>query len=204
MAQQPPRPPDDGSPMGSGEPRQPPPSPPTTPPDPAGTPATWGAGPEFQLPAPPADDPTGYLRANAGRYTRDALTARLASAGHPPEAIAEAWATVDAEDAAEGRRDRRGSVSKLIAGAYLLTWLGITLMWIATDASQLSGVWIVSGVLAIFLFIPGVVAFASARGSRRLRRAGIGTAVAFVIAPMLILAVLAGTCLVLAPPGWNA
>lgn len=200
MAQQPPGPPDETAPPGDGEPANPPPPPPSMPPAPAGAPGTGWAGPDYQLPVPSDDDPTGYLRSNAGRYTREALTARLAAAGHPADAIAAAWATVDAEDAAEGRRDRRGSVSRLIAGAYLLTWMGITAAWLVSNAGQVGSVALVSGMLAFFLFVPGFVGFLVARGSRRLRRAGTGTAVAYAVVPLLILAALAGACVAIVPP----
>lgn len=199
MGQQPPRPPDDEAKVTGGVPGDPPPPPTPTPA--TGGPTIGWAGPEYQLPVPSADDPTGYLRANAGRYTRDALTARLAAAGHPTEAIAAAWATVDAEDTAEGRRDRRGAVSGLIAGAYLLTWLGITVAWLVADTSQSWSVVAVSGVLAFVLFFPGFVGFYVARNTRRLRRAGTGTAVAFAIVPLLILVAIAGTCVSIVPPG---
>ena len=196
MSQQPPGPPDDDPRLTGREPGIPPP-PPT---EEAGNPMTGWAGPEYQLPVPSADDPTGYLRANAGRYTRDALTARLAAAGHPTDAIAAAWATVDAEDAAEGRHDRRGTVSGLIAGAYLLTWLGITVAWLAANPDQAGSIALVSGLLAFILLIPGLIGFSVARGSRRLRRAGTGTAVAFATVPLLILVAIAGTCVALVPP----
>jgi hypothetical protein len=178
-----------------------PPSPAPQPPAPSAAPATTGwAGPEFRAPAPPQDDIAGYLRAHSGRYTREALSARLAAAGHRPEEVAAAWATIDAEDAAAGRRDRRGTVSAVIGGAYLLTWLAITAVWLVGAPDQAGSVFLVSALLAFFLFIPGVLGFVIARNSRRLRRAGTGTAIAFALAPLLILAVLAGTCVAMVPP----
>lgn len=188
MAEQPPRPPDEAPPPETRPPGGPPP-----------VPVTGWAGPEHQLPAPPQDDITGYLRANAGRYTREALTARLVAAGHGKDAIAAAWATVDAEDAASGRRDRRGTVSTIVGGAYLLTWLGITLLWLASAPDQAGSVLLVSGLLAFFLFVPWVLGFVITRNSRRLRRAGTGTAVAFAIVPLLILVAIAGTCVSIVP-----
>ena len=167
MAQQPPRPPDDDAPSG-GEPTGPPPPPSTPPAAATGEPVRWGA-PEQQLPAPTADDPAAYVRAHAGRYTREALSARLAAAGHAPEAIASAWATVDAEDAAEGRRDRRGTVSKVIGGAYVATWLALTLAWLASSPDQAGTVALVSGVFALLLFVPGILGYVLAR-----RRGGSG------------------------------
>jgi hypothetical protein len=192
MAEQPPRPPDGDAPPGA-EPGDPP-----TPP--FGAPAGWGAS-EYQLPAPPADDPTGYVRANAGRYTREALTARLAAAGHPADAIAAAWATVEAEDAAEGRRDRRGTVSKVVGAAYVATWLVLTLLWLASNSGQVGSIALVSGVFAFFLLVPGILGYVLPRRSRRLQRAGIGTAVAFALVPLLILVALAGMCVSIVPPG---
>jgi hypothetical protein len=146
------------------------------------------------------DDPTGYLRAYAGRYTREALTARLTAAGHGPEAIASAWATVEAEDAAGGRRDRRGTVSKIIGGAYVATWLAVTLSWLASSPDQAGSVALVSGVFALALFVPGILGYVLTRLSGRLRRAGIGTAVAFALVPLVILVALAGTCVSIVPP----
>jgi hypothetical protein len=163
-------------------------------------PVTGWTGPEHNIPVPPPDDTVGYLRANAGRYTREALTARLEAAGHGPDAIAAAWATIDAEDAAAGRRDRRGSVSTIIGGAYLLTWLAITAMWLLSSPDQAGSVLLVSALFAFFLFVPGVLGFIIARNSRRLRRAGTGTAIAFALVPLLILGALAGTCVAIIPP----
>lgn len=206
MAQQPPPPPDDDAPTGGELPGPPPPStpPPAAPTGapavPTGAPVGWAA-PEYQLPAPSADDPAAYVRAYAGRYTREALTARLAAAGHAPEAIDAAWATVDAEDAAEGRRDRRGTVSKVIGGAYVATWLAVTLAHVASSPDVTGTVALISGVLALALFVPGTFGYVLARRSRRLRRAGIGTAVAFALVPLLVLVALAGTCVAVLPPG---
>jgi hypothetical protein len=200
MADQPPRPPDEepspGAPMPGGPPPSPVPPPgSSTPPAPVG----W-ASPAYQPPAPPPDDITGYIRANAGRYTREALTARLAAAGHGQGDIDNAWAAVDAEDAAAGRRDRRGTVSTLVGGAYVITWLVITGLWLVGAPDQAGSVLLVSGILAFFLFIPGLIAFLVARNSRRLRRAGTGTAIAFALVPLLILGALAGTCVAIVPP----
>jgi hypothetical protein len=185
---------------------QPPPPPGSPPPGapppggaPPGSPGAWSA-PEFRLPAPPPDDVTGYVRQNARRYTREAVTARLAAAGHSPEEVAAAWATVDAEDATEGRRDRRGAVSALIGGAYVLTWLGVTAAWLVSEPGQATSVALVSGLLAAFLFLPGLIGFVLARRSRRLQRARMGTAVAFALVPLLILVALAGSCLAIVPP----
>jgi hypothetical protein len=206
MDDQPPRPPDEeptpGTPMPGGPPPSPGPPPSVSPPPaPSTAPAPIGwASPPYQPPAPPPDDITGYLRAHAGRYTREALTARLVSAGHGRDAIDGAWAAVDAEDAAAGRRDRRGTVSAIVGGAYLLTWLAITVMWLVGAPYQGGSVLLVSGILAFFLFIPGVIGFALARNSRRLRRAGTGTAIAFALVPLLILGALAGTCVAIVPP----
>lgn len=186
--------------------QQPPPSPDgssTGSPPPGGTPpgASGGwSGPEFQLPAPPPDDLAGYVRANAGRYTREAITRRLADAGHSEEGIAAAWTAVDAEDAREGRRDRRGAVSALIGGAYVVTWLAVTAAWLVSTPGQAGSVALVSGVFAAFLVLPGLLGFLLARRSGRLQRARLGTAVAFALVPLLILVALAGTCLAIAPP----
>jgi hypothetical protein len=198
MAEQPPRPPDGDPSLGAGS-GEPPPPPSTPPASPTPTPPGWAA-PQYQVPAPTGTDPAAYVRAHAGRYTREALTARLAAAGHTPEAIASAWATVEAEDAAEGRRDRRGTVSKVIGGAYVGTWLVLTLLWLASNTGQAGSIALVSGVFAFFLLVPGILGYVLPRQSRRLRRAGIGTAVAFALVPLLILVALTGICVAIVPP----
>ena len=78
------------------------------PPPPADRPPGWD---DRYAPPEPGADVVAYLRANSGRYTREALDARLAAAGHPPEAIAAAWSAVQSEDSAAGARDRRGQTA---------------------------------------------------------------------------------------------
>jgi hypothetical protein len=141
------------------------------------------------------DDLVTYLRANSNRYTREALDSQLAAAGHPPEAVTAAWAAVQAEDDAAGLRDRRGQTARIIALAYALTWLLVTLLVIVpSGGGTYSPIALLSGILAVALFIPGVIAVAIARSTRWLRRAGVGRVVGFAILPMLILFALAGTC----------
>ena len=53
---------------------------------------------------------------------------------------------------------------------------------------------VLAGILAVALFVPGIIAVAIARSTRWLRRAGVGRVVAFAFVPMLILFALAGTC----------
>ena len=91
-------------------------------------------------------------------------------------------------------------MSKAIGGAYVATWLALTLAWLVSSPAQAGSVALVSGVLAFFLFVPGILGYVLARQSRRLRRAGIGTAVAFAIVPLVILVALAGTCVAIVPP----
>jgi uncharacterized membrane protein (UPF0136 family) len=135
-----------------------------------------------------------------GRYTRPALEVRLAQAGHPADAIAAAWAALVAEDAARGVRDRRRQVAWLIGAAYLGTWVVMTVGWLLPNPDQLSGVAGLSIALAIFTFVPGIVGFAIAMSSHRLRRAGVATGIAFAIVPLLVLVGLAGTCAAIVPP----
>ena len=149
---------------------------------------------------PHAEVVATYVRANVRRYTRESITARLTTAGHSREAIEAAWATIDAEDASQGRRDRRGAVATFIGGAYVITWLAVTVAWLVADRGQVNSVVSVSGLFAAFLFLPGLIGFVSARRSRSLQRARIGTAVAFTFVPLLILVALAGTCVAIAPP----
>jgi hypothetical protein len=162
------------------------------PPPPADRPPGWDTR---YAPPEPGADVVAYLRANSARYTREALDARLAAAGHPPEAVAAAWSTVLAEDSAAGLRDRRGQTAGIIALAYVVTWLLVTLLAIVPSGGGLySPVAVLAGILAVALFIPGVIAVAIARSTGWLRRAGVGRVVAFAFVPMLILFALAGTC----------
>jgi hypothetical protein len=174
------------------------------PPPPEETPTTEQPVQGWDALSPTAPAPTGdateYLAANAGRYTRLALTTRLTSAGYPLDTVEAAWAAVDREDAAAGRRDRRGQVSGLIAWAYFLTWLALTTGWLAGNMGQPSPVLALSGVLGLVLLVPGALGFYLTRGSSRLRRAGAGTAVAFTVMPLLILVALAGSCAAIIPP----
>ena len=182
MSQQPPPPPED----------QPPAETPTAP-------AGW-SGPGYAPPEPPRDRLEAYLRSNAGRYTREALTARAIAAGHAPDAVDAAWAVVDAEDAAEGRRDRRATVARVIGGAYVLTWLGVTLAWLSSNIGSPGSVATVSIVFAVFLFLPGILGYTFARRSRLLQRSGPWTAVAYATVPLVILVALAGSCIAIVPP----
>jgi hypothetical protein len=163
------------------------------PPPPSDAPGP-GWGDKYAPPAP-SGDIAEYLRANGTRYTRQALDQRLLAAGHAPDAIAAAWATVTTEDEAAGRRDRRGQTAAIIGGAYLVTWLLVTLLAIIpSGGSSYSPVLLLSGILAVALFVPGIIAVAIARSTRWLRRAAVGRVVAFAFVPMLILFALAGTC----------
>ena len=90
-----------------------------------------------------------------------------------------------------GADRRRG----IIALAYALTWLLVTLLVIVpSGGGTYSPIALLSGILAVALFIPGVIAVAIARSTGWLRRAGVGRVVGFAIVPMLILFALAGTC----------
>ena len=146
-------------------------------------------------PPQPVGDVAAYLRANGTRYTREALDQRLLAAGHPPDAIAAAWATVEAEDKASGRRDRRRQTAGIIAGAYFLTWLLVVLLvMVPTYGAGSGSIPSLGGILAVSLFIPGIIAVAIALATGWLRRATVGRVVAFAFVPMLILFALAGTC----------
>ena len=161
------------------------------PPPPADQPPGWNT----YAPPEPGADVVAYLRANSSRYTREALDARLAAAGHQPEAVAAAWSQVQSEDVASGRRDRRGQTAKIIALAYLATWLLVTVLVIVpSGGGTYSPVALLAGILAVALFIPGIIAVAIARSAGWLRRAGVGRVVAFALVPMLILFAVAGTC----------
>jgi hypothetical protein len=153
--------------------------------------------------APP--EPTGelvaYLRTNAVRYTRDALDQRLVAAGHPPEAIAAAWATVEAEDRALGLRDRRRQTAAIIGGSYLVVWIIVVVLAIVpTGSTAYSTPALLAGILAVALVVPGFIAVLLALASGWLRRAGVGRIVAFSLVPMLILFALAGTCVAAVRP----
>jgi hypothetical protein len=171
-----------------------PPAPPDQPPDqpPADQPlAGWG---DRYGPPPPSSDIVIYLEANTGRYTKEALDQRLLAAGHPPEAIAAAWSTVESADRAAGRQDRRGQTAGIIAVVYIATWALVTFGVIAPNNALYASKPILAGILAVALFIPGIIAVAIAQSAGWLRRAGVGRVVAFVFVPFLILFALAGTC----------
>jgi hypothetical protein len=162
------------------------------PPHPTDRPPGWS---DRYAPPEPGADIVAYLRANNGRYTREALDAALAAAGHPPEAVAAAWSVVLAEDSAAGLRDRRGQTAAIIALAYVLTWFLVTVLAIIPSGGGLySPVALLAGILAVALFIPGIIAVAIARSTGWLRRADAGRVVAFAFVPLLILFALAGTC----------
>lgn len=146
-------------------------------------------------PPQPTGDIVGYLRSNAVRYTRDALDQRLLAAGHPPEAIAAGWATVEAEDVAAGITDRRRQTAAIIAGSYLVVWIVVVALAILpTPSTTYSGPALLAGILAVALFVPGFIAVLLALASGWLRRAGVGRIVAFSLVPGLILFAIAGTC----------
>lgn len=154
--------------------------------------AAWEAS---FAPPEPTSDIAAYVRANGTRYTRDALDQRLVAAGHPPEAIAAAWAAIDAEDATAGRRDRRRQTAAIIGWAYVVTWLLVVVLAIVPSfAGQGGSAAVLAGILAVALFGPGIIAVLLARSSSSLRRASVGRVVAFAFVPMVILFALAGTC----------
>jgi hypothetical protein len=162
------------------------------PPPPAGPPPGWDTR---YAPPEPTADLVAYLRANSGRYTREALTQRMAVAGHPPEAIAAAWATIEVEDDAAGVRDRRGQTAGIIAAAYAVTWLLVVVLAIIPSGGGLyTPVAVLAGFFAVALFIPGIIAVAIANSAGWLRRATVSRVVAFSFLPLLILFVIAGTC----------
>ncbi len=175
------------------------PPPPGAPAPPPGQPdPRWAE--RFAPPTPTADI-AAYLRANSTRYTREALDQRLLAAGHPPEAIADAWAAFAAEDAAAGRRDRRGQTAAIIGGSYLVTWILVVALAIVPSVPMAyAGPVLLAGILAVSLFVPGFIAVILARSTGWLRRAGVGRVVAFSFVPLLILFALAGTCVAAVRP----
>jgi hypothetical protein len=147
-------------------------------------------------PPRPTGDIAAYLRTHSARYTREALDRRLLAAGHTPEAISAAWATVQAEDAAAGRRDRRSQTARIIGGAYVLTWLLVVLLAIVPKPdTTYASTPLLAAILAVSLFIPGSIAVIIARGWGGLRRAGAGRVAAFAVLPMIVLFAIAGTCI---------
>ena len=169
-----------------------PPPPPTQGQPPAEPSPGWDAR---YAPPEPTADLVAYLRANSGRYTREALTQRMAVAGHPPEAIAAAWAAIEVEDDAAGVRDRRGQTAAIIAGAYFVTWLLVLVLAIIPSGGGVySPIALLAGVLAVALFVPGIIAVALAKSTGWLRRASVSRVVAFSFLPLLILFAIAGTC----------
>lgn len=162
------------------------------PPPPADPKAEWEAS--FDPPEPTSDI-AAYLRTYGTRYTREALDTRLMRAGHAPDAIAAAWATVEAEDRATGRQDRRRQTAAIIAGAYVVTWLVVVgLVMVPKYGAGSGSVAGLGGILAVSLFVPGIIAVAIALGTGWLRHATVGTVVAFAFVPLFILFALAGTC----------
>ena len=177
------------------------PPPPGAPAPPPGQPDP-GWAERFAPPTPTADI-AAYLRANSTRYTREALDQKLLAAGHPPDAIADAWAAFAAEDAASGRRDRRGQTAAIIGGAYLVTWLLVVgLAILPSDSGGFASATLLAGILAVSLFVPGFIAVILARSTGWLRRAGVGRVVAFSFVPLLILLALAGTCVAAVRPSY--
>ena len=147
-------------------------------------------------PPEPSSDVAAYLEANRDRYTREALDGRLAAAGHPPEAIAAAWASLSTEDAASGLRDRRGQTAAIIGAAYVVTWLLVVVVFIApTATTTYNSPAVLAGILAVTLFLPGIAFVIVAQATGWLRRAGVGRVVAFSFVPLLILFAVAGSCI---------
>jgi hypothetical protein len=157
---------------------------------------------------PPAEDrvasAAGYIHDHRERFTRDALTANLTASGYTPEEIAEAWRRSDAEAVersaadASGRSDRRNLVALIIAAAYLLTWGVFTIGWLTSEPP--GTVALVAGIFAVALLIPGVIALVLVRSWDRLREASVGTVVAALIVPIVVLVGIAGLCVATFPP----
>jgi hypothetical protein len=64
-----------------------------------------------------------YIRRHRDRYTRDALRATLLAAGHPPDAVDEAFRAVDAEPVV----NLRPRAVQIVLVGYVIVWLGFSL-----------------------------------------------------------------------------
>jgi hypothetical protein len=137
---------------------------------------------------------TRYVRENRDRFTPEALTSELTSSGYTPAEIAEAMRASEAGSAAgaaEGK-DRRNLVAAIIAGAYIVTWLVFTIGWLIDQPVGTAA--LLAGIFAVALLIPGVIALVLVRSWDRLRQASLGTVVAALVVPVVILVGIAGLC----------
>ena len=162
------------------------------PPPPADRPPGWS---DRYAPPEPGADVVAYLRANSGRYTREALDA--AAGGGRPRARGDRGRVGGGPvrgqrrgpqgSARPDRRDHRAGLRRDLAA-------GDRARDHPDRRRPYAPVVLLAGILAVALFIPGIIAVAIARSAGWLRRAGVGRVVAFAFVPMLILFALAGTC----------
>ena len=146
------------------------------------------------------DELVDYLRRNRASYTREALTRQLLDAGHDPAAVEDAWARLELGDAVlPGTADRRNQAALIVAIAYL----GTLAVFFAgyTDAERYRhGGTLAPWVLAVVLFVPGIVGFARARQNERLRHATAGALLPALAVPLAFLVGLSGLCIATYPP----
>jgi hypothetical protein len=146
------------------------------------------------------DELVEYLERNRALYTREALTRQLIEAGHDPADVEAAWARIDVDEGRPpGTADRRNQAALIVAIAYL----GTLAVFFAgyTDAERYPyGGTLAPWVLAVVLFIPGIVGFARARQNERLRHATAGALLPALAVPLAFLVGLSGLCIATYPP----
>lgn len=142
----------------------------------------------------------GYLRANRLRFTRDALDAALRKAGYPESEIGAAWSVLEAEDRAAGRSDQRGFVATVLVAAYAGVWLLYVAAFATVPRQTLDFRDVAFLVFGVVLGVPLLVALVVLFRSRTLRATDRRAAIGALTVPLLVLLVLAGTCLATYPP----
>jgi membrane-bound metal-dependent hydrolase YbcI (DUF457 family) len=158
---------------------------------------TGSEPPEVPGAALPAAD---YVRANRLRFTPDALDGSLRKAGYSDTEIGAAWRVLEAEDRAAGRSDQRGFAASVLVGAYAGVWLLYVVAFATVPRSNLDFRDVAFVVFAVVLGVPLLVALVVLYRSRTLRVADRRAAIGALAVPLLVLLVLAGTCLATYPP----
>lgn len=141
-----------------------------------------------------------YLRANRLRFTPNALHGALRTAGYSESEIAAAWRALEAEDRAAGRSDQRGFAASILIGAYAGAWLLYVVAFATVPRSNLDFREAAFVVFAVVLGVPLLVGLVVLSRSRTLRVTDRRAAIGALTVPLLVLLVLAGTCLATYPP----
>jgi len=157
----------------------------------------------------PLEDALAFIEEQDSTYTEEALRASLVDAGYPNEIINEAMRLHDegsapqiAERGEASEGDLRGRAASYLVLATVAAWAACAvLLWLSEmeDTYGLMGIALV--ILAAVLGLVLLISLLVVGNSGSLKRGAQGSMWAILIAPVVILFGLAGTCVVIMTGG---